>query len=86
MLGPQSIAIVDRSMVGGDLVLRVMAPADTRFGIGPTVELAAAYPATVEKQGDPTAYRVVCPAAPRGSQLVATVTLGDFDYSFSKPL
>ncbi|QGN59032.1 hypothetical protein [Nostocoides sp. HKS02] len=85
-LGPESITIVSRRSLGGNRVLRVTAPADTRFRIGPTMELAVPCPATVEKAGDPTAYRVVCPASPHGSQLIATISLGDFEYSFFKSL
>lgn len=62
------------------------APEGTRFGVGTTVNDAAPCTTTVIKPGDRTTFRVVCPAAPKTSKLVATIPMGDFEASFVKPL
>jgi hypothetical protein len=85
-LGPSSIVIVAKTKSASGTVLRVTAPTGTRFGVGKGVMDAIDCKATVVASGKPTAYRVVCPPAPTGSQLVATVPMGDFDVSFLKPL
>ena len=67
------------------MLLTVVAPPNTRFAIGKDY-VGAACTADVTKRDAPSTYRVVCPEAPDGSELVATITYGDFDYSFMKAL
>jgi hypothetical protein len=82
---PQSIRILKKGKRGHELVLTVSAPQDTRFAIGQDYTDAACTAVAV-KPGTPSTYQVVCPPAPKGSQLVATISYGDWEYSFKKAL
>jgi hypothetical protein len=83
---PESIEIVAKGTHGQERVLTVTAPANTRFAIGIPMSLSLQCATTVLTPGDPTSYRVVCPPAPAGSQLLATISYGAFDYGFAKSL
>jgi hypothetical protein len=50
------------------------------------VDSSVACQASVLDRAEPSAYQVVCPAGGPGSQLISTITFGDFDYTFLQPL
>ena len=82
---PESIRITKKGKRGPERVFTVVAPQDTRFAIGKDYT-GAPCTADVTESGTPSTYQVVCPPAPKGSQLVATISYGDWEYSFKKAL
>lgn len=86
-LSPRSITVTSKQLRGHELVLDVLAPAQTRFALG--ADQASAVPCRddVMVRAERIRYRVVCPGnVGTGGSLVSTVTLGDFDFTFTTPL
>ena len=83
---PASIAIGSKVNRGSEIELEVKAPPRTRFRIGQDMTLSVDCHATAMDNADPVSYHVVCPVQTPKGQLIATISYGDFDYTFMKVL
>lgn len=83
---PASIAIGSKVSRGSVIELEVKAPPRTRFRIGQDMTLSVDCRATAKDNADPVSYHVVCPVQTPKGQLIATISYGDFDYTFMKVL
>jgi hypothetical protein len=66
-------------------VLTVVAPPDTRVGLGKEYQ-GVACTADVLTPGAIPTYEVTCPPSGVGDELVATISYGEWDYTFMKAL
>lgn len=83
---PDSIAIRSKANRGSELVLEVTAPPQTTFRIGQDLTYSIDCRVIGRDDGDPVTYRVVCPRQSPDGRLIATISYGDFGYTFSKAL
>lgn len=83
---PSSVWVVAHEVNGDQVRLQVIAPVHTRFQLGRDLSTALPCRATGESLRGPVSYFVVCPKAPDGSALMATISYGDFKYTFMKAL
>lgn len=89
--GPDSIKIVSqKTTASNDVkveVLKVVAPADTRFAIGTGETSADAIDCEAKVLNDKEVlYEVRCRQQGPGQELFSTITYGDFDCGFKKKL